>query len=544
MLSSSRYSAAETRVFSLAQSTSTSVVFTQRESLAFTTKFAQWIGGQIPKRDVQIAKAFLAQRLSVINTDGQTTGELAEPEFIELLEKSDEILVEAPDGILPIALRPQVAANSADVIDGLLFQSRLMTVTYQQKLDDQLLKSTEVRSKNTLKALSALISLITLTSIFLLWGLYTFRIQYIAAKKKLQDEEEALQLTESLLREAETTVKTLEELNQSKNDFISTVNHELRTPLTSIIGYVDVLKSLDLKKDLDQVPRITDVIDRNSEVLLGIIESILSLSSLDSDVKLPHPEEVDLAQIIDRKIFVMKPLIDEKSLTVNLHQSPDVKYSISGNSGQLSQVVINLLSNAVKFSPEKGEIDIYLSLVTKENRSQYIQMRIKDQGIGIPEADIPKLFTRFYRASNAVSGQIVGTGLGLAIVARILEIHNATIRVESVVNQGCLFIIEFPRFISGVSQHISKNRANVLYKAIVGIKNSSPEDLAKVSHEMSGAVGFYELENEMNLINGLQKWIELNPDISNEEINLKRNEVVAMLEETFSNLNDATEVKK
>ena len=107
-----------------------------------------------------------------------------------------------------------------------------------------------------------------------------------------------------------------------------------------------------------------------------------------------------------------------------------------------------------------------------------------------------------------------------------------------------MFIIEFPRFISGVSQHISKNRANVLYKAIVGIKNSSPEDLAKVSHEMSGAVGFYELENEMNLINGLQKWIELNPDVSNEEIDFKRNEVVAMLEETFSNLNDATEVKK
>ena len=544
MFSSSRFSAAETRVFSLAQSTSTSVVFTQRESLAFTTKFAQWVGGQIPKRDVQIAKAFLAQRLSVVNTDGQTTGELAEPEFIELLEKSDEILVQAPDGILPIALRPQVAAKSADLIEGLLFQSRLMTVTYQQKLDDQLLKSTEVRSKNTLKALSALISLITLTSIFLLWGLYTFRIQYIAAKKKLQDEEEALQLTESLLREAETTVKTLEELNQSKNDFISTVNHELRTPLTSIIGYVDVLKSLDLKKDMDQVPRITDVIDRNSEVLLGIIESILSLSSLDSDVKLPHPEEVDLAQIIDRKIFVMKPLIDEKSLTVNLHQNPDVKYSISGNSGQLSQVVINLLSNAVKFSPEKGAVDIYLSLITKENGSQYIQMRIKDQGIGIPAADIPKLFTRFYRASNAVSGQIVGTGLGLAIVARILEIHNATIRVESVVNQGSLFIVEFPRYISGVNKHISKNRANVLYKAIVAIKSSRPEDLAKVSHEMSGAVGFYELENEMNLINGLQKWIELNPDVSNEEIDLKRNEVVAMLEETYSNLNDATEVKK
>ena len=308
MVSSSRFSSAETKVYSLAQSTSTSIVFTQRETLAFTTKFAQWIGGQVPKRDVQIARAFLAQRLSVVTTDGRSTGELADREFIDLLKQSDSILEQAPDGILLEALQPKYAASSLEVIDGLLYNSRLMIVKYQQNLDEQLLKSTNVRSKNTLKSLISLISLITLTSIFLLWGLLTFRIQYNAARKKLHDEEVALLLAESRLREAESTVKTLEDLNKTKNDFISTVNHELRTPLTSIIGYIDVLKTLDVTKDTAQLAQITSVIDRNSEVLLDIIESILSLSSMDSPAQMPRFEETDMVQAIKPENGSSRPI--------------------------------------------------------------------------------------------------------------------------------------------------------------------------------------------------------------------------------------------
>ena len=543
MVSSSRFSSAETKVYSLAQSTSTSIVFTQRETLAFTTKFAQWIGGQVPKRDVQITRAFLAQRLSVVTTDGRSTGELVDRDFMDLLKQSDSILEHAPDGILPESLQPKYAVNSVEVIDGLLYNSRLMIVTYQQKLDEQLLKSTEVRSRNTLKSLLALISLITLTSIFLLWGLLTFRIQYNAARRKLHDEEVALLLAESRLKEAETTVKTLEDLNKSKNDFISTVNHELRTPLTSIIGYIDILKTLDVTKDAAQFAQITSVIDRNSEVLLDIIESILSLSSMDSPAQMPRFEETDLAQSIDRKIFVMKPLIDEKSLIVNFYKDPQVKYSILGNGGQMSQVVLNLLSNAIKFSPDKGVISVSLSVITKEGNKEIIQLAIKDQGMGIPKEDIPKLFTRFYRASNAVSGQIVGTGLGLAIVGRILDLHKATIRVESEVNKGSSFIVEFPRFVSEVNQLISKNRSSVLYKAIVALKSADDDQLIKVCHEMSGALGFYELEPEMNLISDFQKWVEGNLDASGEVISNKKEELISLLEDSFSEIADATEPK-
>ena len=302
-----------------------------------------------------------------------------------------------------------------------------------------------------------------------------------------------------------------------------------------------MLKTLDVSKDADQLKQITSVIDRNSEVLLDIIESILSLSSLDSPKQLPRFEETDLAQIIDRKIFVMKPQVDAKSLTVNFYQDPHFKFTVLGNSGQLSQVVLNLLSNAVKFSPDNGVINIYLSTVTKEKHRDYIELVIKDQGIGIPEADIPKLFTRFFRASNAVSGQIVGTGLGLAIVGKILELHKATIRVESEVNKGSSFIIDFPRYVSEVNQFVVRNRSNVLFKAITALKAASQEDLTRVCHEMSGALGFYDLELEMNLISDLQKWVESNPNTSSELVAHKKEDLIAILEESFTNLGDAME---
>lgn len=543
MVSSSRVSSNENNVFSLAQSTSTSMVFTQRETLAFTTKFAQWLGGEIPKRDVLVAKALLAQRLSVVNTDGQTIGDQADPEFIALLKESDQVLERAPEGVLPSSLRANFAIETNNVIDNLLFDSRQMVVSYQQRLDAQVAASTKKRSENTLNNLYALISLSILTSILLVWGLISFGRQYKSAKKILKDEAEALLLSETLLRRSETTVKTLEELNISKNNFISTVNHELRTPLTSIIGYVDLLKTIDIEKDAEQLKKITTVIDRNSEVLLEIIESILSLSSLDSPSQLPVIEKINLPLIIERKIFVLQPLIEKKSLVLNLNYDQAFDFALAGSTSQISQVVLNLLSNAIKFSPVNGVIDVNLSIFGKGKSGDYIRLEIKDQGIGIPEAEIPKLFTRFFRASNAVSSQIVGTGLGLAIVARILDIHQGTVRVKSEVNKGSTFIVELPRFISDIDKHISKNRESVLYKAIAGIKASPYTELIDMCHQMSGALGFYDLENEMQQISEFQHWLEENPGALLALIDLKKDELISSLEKSYAAIEDIEELR-
>jgi chemotaxis protein histidine kinase CheA len=161
--------------------------------------------------------------------------------------------------------------------------------------------------------------------------------------------------------------------------------------------------------------------------------------------------------------------------------------------------------------------------------------------MGIPKEDIPKLFTRFFRASNAVSGQIQGTGLGLAIVSRILEIHKAFIKVESTPGVGSSFIIDFPRFVSEIDRHVSTNRINVLHKAIVAIRESPRQELIQACHQMSGAVGFYSLELEMNLISQMQHWLEANPEATLEEIDLKKDQLVLHLEETYSALIAETE---
>jgi len=543
MFSSSRFSATEVSVFSSTQSTSTSIVFTQRETLAFTTKFAQWFGGELPKREVLIAKALLVQRLSVVNDDGLTTGQLASSEFIKFLKDSDLILEQTPDGILPQALRPQVATQVSEVINGLLFQSRQLTVIYQQRLDAQLLKSTEERSRNTLFNLLALICFIILGSIFLIWGFFTFKVQYGMARKTLQDEAKALFVAEKSLKKAETTVKTLEELNNSKNDFISTVNHELRTPLTSIIGYIDLLKSLDLKKDAEKVPQITAVMDRNSQVLLEIIESILALSSLDSAQKTLEYTKVDLSEIVSKQIFILKPLLEAKSISVKFYPSPYLDPLILGNSGQISQVGLNLLSNAIKFSPEGSVIKVYISRLSKETINDFVKLEIRDEGIGIPKEDIPKLFTRFFRASNALTNHIEGTGLGLAIVSRIVALHKGTIRVESEVNEGSSFIVEFPRYISEIEQHVFDNRSAVLLKAIVAIQGSKPSELMQICHQMAGAVGFYELDLEMDQITALQLWMEENPDAPVEALEKKREKLVTALEQSHSIITPVLEIE-
>lgn len=540
-ISSAQSARNESFIISSAQSAATSIVFTQRESLAYTTKFSLWLAGLLPRRDVEIARALLAQRLNVATEDGTTTGERAEPEYLLALQTSDRILAQAPSGLMPLSFHNKISKESEAFISEMLVQSRAMVVTYQQELDRNIVLAAQNRSKNYLLSLVLLILLILLTTVAIIWGGISFNRQYKIARKNIEIASATLAISVSKLKSAENTVKSLEELNAKKNDFISTVNHELRTPLTSIIGYTDLLKSLELNKKPEEFKKIAAVIERNSSALLDIIESILSLSNIDSSEQATEFEKVFLPELIEKKVYILTPTINEKSLSLNYHFPAGIDFAILGNSGQISQVIINLLSNAIKFSPDNARIDISLSLITRNRSDDFIRLIIKDEGMGIPKEDIPKLFTRFFRASNAVSGHIQGTGLGLAIVSRILEIHTAFIKVESTPGVGSSFIIDFPRFESEIDRHVSTNRINVLHKAIVAIRESPRQELIQACHQMSGAVGFYSLEFEMNLISQMQHWLEANPEATLEEIDLKKDQLVLHLEETYSALIAETE---
>jgi hypothetical protein len=227
---------------------------------------------------------------------------------------------------------------------------------------------------------------------------------------------------------------------------------------------------------------------------LDLVESILSLSRLDSKQNQPLEEEVNLINTVEKAIFVLTPQASANNVDIKLAFNQDYDYLVLGDPNQLSQVFLNLISNAVKFSPEKGEILVTFSRVLNDQMKDQISVAITDNGIGIPEKEIPELFHRFFRASNAIHNQIVGTGLGLAIVAKIVEIHRGKISVTSQENHGSTFRVEIPAFISPLEQRILDGRVGVLERAITAIRDSEIGNLKDVYHEMGGALGIYGLD--------------------------------------------------
>jgi signal transduction histidine kinase len=296
------------------------------------------------------------------------------------------------------------------------------------------------------------------------------------------------------LQRSQSTVTELQDLNEAKNAFISPVNHELRTPITSIIGYIEVLQDEVDSADRADISQHLEVLDRNAQILLHLVESMLSLSKIDAEGPRTYQTEVWLNEVVDNAIFALRPTIEKKNLAIDFRStSEDI---VLGDAGQLNQVMINLLGNAIKFSHPDSTVEILLDEYLNAEGREIVRVAITDHGIGIPAADVDHLFTRFFRAGNANSGQYPGTGLGLSIVQRVIEHHGGNIKVSSVEGQGSTFTIEIPRLISNEEFMTLERRSAVLTRAIEALEKSTPTDIKAVTHEMGGAIGFYGFEVE------------------------------------------------
>lgn len=526
----------EKDIFTSAQSVASSIIFTQRESLAYTTRYSMWLAGLISKRDVEISRALLAQRLNVIDAENMTIGARLDPEFLEALRLSDKLLAASPDGLLSKSSLDAISQQSQEFLTTFLSQSRTMVVAYQQELDQTLIAVAEKRRTEALRNLSLLISLMIFTLIFIICGVILLLRQVKRTQVFINSEFEALEKAREELEKVNTIVRTLEELNESKNDFISTINHELRTPLTSIIGYIELLKTEMETRESAKVDGIIDVVDKNALILLDLVESILSLSKLDSKQTKTLAEQVNLVTIVEKAKYVLTPQAKTSNIGIKLVFNQDNDYLVLGDSNQLSQVFLNLISNAVKFSPENSEILITFSRVLNDQLQSVISVAITDKGIGIPEKEIPELFHRFFRASNAINKQIVGTGLGLAIVAKIIEIHKGSITVLSRENQGSTFRVEIPAFISPIEEKILEKRFDVLERAIIAIRNSEVGDLKAICHQMGGTLGTYGLDElGVQVLEFSRACETMSSDIAT--VSKNRDRLLESLEETKSRFN-------
>jgi two-component system, OmpR family, phosphate regulon sensor histidine kinase PhoR len=226
----------------------------------------------------------------------------------------------------------------------------------------------------------------------------------------------------------------LKQIDRQKNEFVSTVSHDLRSPLTAILGYVDLLERVGpineqqrefVKRVQSSVQNITSLV--NDLLELGRIEA-----GLDSQNEL-----VPLDGILRSTLENASVPISEKRLEVNLDQQTTFP-ELRGNSIRLRQMLDNLVGNAIKYSPEGGQIWIEV----EQQKGQLI-LRIEDTGPGIPPADQPHIFEKFYRASNVPKG-VGGSGLGLSIVKSIVDSHHGRIWVESVLGQGTTFTVVLP----------------------------------------------------------------------------------------------------
>lgn len=230
-------------------------------------------------------------------------------------------------------------------------------------------------------------------------------------------------------------VTEVKKLEQIRTDFVSNVSHELKTPLTSLIGFTEILSKEDLDKD--EIQRFSSIIYKNSKQMKSIVDDLLILASLENQQKLPHFEKTDLKALIFEAEDSVKFKADEKNIEI-INKNTN-EFSLYCNYNLIKQVIINLLTNAINYSNENTQITIDF-----KKEINYVKIMVSDNGCGIPEEHLDRIFERFYRVDKARSRAKGGTGLGLSIVKHICLLHKGSVNVESKVNKGTTFTITLP----------------------------------------------------------------------------------------------------
>ena len=227
-------------------------------------------------------------------------------------------------------------------------------------------------------------------------------------------------------------------LDDARKEFVANVSHELRTPLTNIQGYTETL--IDAYDDIDVETRshFLNVIHSEADRMTRLVKDLLTLTKLDYDRMEASDTPVDLRDIAERVAASMD--IEARKQGVEIHRDlPADMPLVSGERDRLQQVVMNIVSNAVKYNQRGGRVDI-----TGGCEGGTVRLTVADTGLGIPEADLPRIFERFYRVDKARSREKGGTGLGLAIAREIIEFHGGGIAVESREGLGTTVTITLP----------------------------------------------------------------------------------------------------
>lgn len=235
-----------------------------------------------------------------------------------------------------------------------------------------------------------------------------------------------------------------ERIEEERKQFVSNVSHELRTPLTSMRSYIEALAD-GAWQDPDLAPRFLEVTQNETDRMIRMIQDLLQLSRIDSGKSMLNLEIVDLTEMLDHVLNRFDMMIhsaeyEDKKYQINkeiLEQSIFVEV----DPDRMIQVLDNIMNNAIKYSPDGGTISGKM-----EKREDTVLISVRDEGMGIPKADINKIFSRFYRVDRARSRAMGGSGLGLAISKEVVEQHGGHIWADSTEGKGTTFYLSLPYF--------------------------------------------------------------------------------------------------
>lgn len=225
-------------------------------------------------------------------------------------------------------------------------------------------------------------------------------------------------------------------LDNMQKELVADVSHELKTPITSIMGYADTL--LEGEYDKETQDKFLNVIATEARRMAKLVTDLLTLSRYDNNKKITQKETFDLGDLVKKCQDKLAIEAKKKNHTVNCFVTADVP-PVYADKYDIERVVLNILSNSIKYTKEGGEIKIYVGFVYND---AYI--KVFDNGIGIPEEDLSRIFERFYRVDKARTREMGGTGLGLSIAKEILDKNGGSIDIKSVVGQGTEVVIKIP----------------------------------------------------------------------------------------------------
>jgi PAS domain S-box-containing protein len=250
-------------------------------------------------------------------------------------------------------------------------------------------------------------------------------------REELREREHQLALEREARAQTEAAVRL-------RDTFLSILAHELRTPLTSLLGNAQLLL-----RRTQQEGVLSERNQRNLQVIIDQAARLNKLVSLQLDITRLHSSQLHIERAPVDVAALARLVVDESALTVTLHSvvydGPNTPLMVAGDELRLIQVLQNLVQNAIKYSPAGGTVR-----VSVEHQGAAARVAVSDEGMGIPQAELPRLFQRFYRASNVEERQISGLGVGLYLVKELVTLHGGTVEVLSEEGRGSTFTITLP----------------------------------------------------------------------------------------------------